>query len=80
MELMKPNPSRWVQGRSGNLAGRPVGARGRFSQRFIADLTDAWEEHGAAALARTARAKDAARWLTLGILLPRSHVRNYAAA
>jgi hypothetical protein len=31
------------------------GARGRFSQRFIADLTDAWEEHGATALARTAQ-------------------------
>jgi hypothetical protein len=30
---------------------------GRFSQRFIADLTAAREEHGATALARTARAK-----------------------
>jgi hypothetical protein len=55
MELTKPNPSRWVQGQSGNLNGRPVGARGRFSQRFIADLSDAWEEHGATALARTAQ-------------------------
>jgi hypothetical protein len=55
MELMKPNPSRWVQGQSGNPAGRPIDARGRFSQRFIADLTDAWEEHGATALARTAK-------------------------
>jgi hypothetical protein len=55
MELMKPNPSRWVQGQSGNLNGRPIGARGRFSQRFVADLSEAWEEHGATALARTAK-------------------------
>jgi hypothetical protein len=55
MELTKPNPGRWVQGQSGNLNGRPVGARGRFSQRFIADLSDAWGEHGATALARTAK-------------------------
>jgi hypothetical protein len=54
MELTKPNPSCWVQGQSGNLNGRPVGARGRFSQRLAADLADAWEEHGATALARTA--------------------------
>jgi hypothetical protein len=34
---------------------RPVGARGRFSQRFISDLADAWNEYGATALARTAQ-------------------------
>jgi len=25
----------WVAGQSGNPAGRPVGARGRFSQQFM---------------------------------------------
>ena len=34
-------------GQSGNPAGRPIGARGRFSQQFIADLTNAWEQYGA---------------------------------
>jgi hypothetical protein len=31
----------WQPGESGNPAGRPIGARGRFSQRFVADLTNA---------------------------------------
>ena len=45
----------WQPGESGNPNGRPIGARGRFSQRFIADLTDAWEKHGATALEQTAK-------------------------
>ena len=49
------NGRMWQSGKSGNPNGRPVGARGRFSQRFIADLTDAWEKHGAAALEQTAK-------------------------
>jgi hypothetical protein len=65
VKLMKSNPSRWVQGQSGNLNGRRVGARGRFSQRFVADLADAWEERGATALERTAmssRRHEYPRW------------------
>jgi len=42
-------------GQSGNPLGRPVGARGRFSQQFISDLTNAWEQYGADALAQTAK-------------------------
>ena len=49
------NGRMWQSGKSGNPNGRPVGARGRFSQRFIADLTDAREKHGAAALEQTAK-------------------------
>jgi hypothetical protein len=48
------NGRMWGVGESGNPSGRPIGARGRFSQRFVADLTNAWEQHGATALARTA--------------------------
>jgi hypothetical protein len=55
LPVKRVNGRMWQPGESGNPAGRPIGARGRFSQRFIADLTDAWEEHGATALARTAR-------------------------
>ena len=49
------NGRMWQPGEFGNPNGRPVGARGRFSQRFVADLTDAWEKHGAAALEQTAK-------------------------
>jgi hypothetical protein len=55
LPVKRVNGRMWQPGESGNPAGRPIGARGRFSQRFIADLTDAWEEHGATALARTAK-------------------------
>ena len=49
------NGRMWQPGESGNAGGRPIGARGRFSQRFIADLTNAWEQYGADALAKTAQ-------------------------
>jgi hypothetical protein len=55
LPVKRVNGRMWQPGESGNRAGRPIGARGRFSQRFIAALTDAWEEHGAEALARTAK-------------------------
>jgi hypothetical protein len=48
------NGRMWSPGESGNPHGRPIGARGRLSQRFIADLAAAREEPGATALARTA--------------------------
>jgi hypothetical protein len=41
------NGRMWVAGQSGNPAGRPVGARGRFSQQFIEDMRASW---GTAAL------------------------------
>jgi hypothetical protein len=55
LPVKRANGRTWQPGESGNPAGRPIGARGRFSQRFIADLSNAWEEHGATALARTAK-------------------------
>jgi len=42
-------------GQSGNPLGRVVGARRRFSQQFISDLTDALEQYVADALAQTAK-------------------------
>jgi hypothetical protein len=48
------NGRMWSPGQSGNPHGRPVGARGRFSERFVADLTTAWEQYGETALAETA--------------------------
>ena len=48
------NGRMWVAGQSGNPAGRPVGARGRFSQQFIEDMRASWERHGATVMDRVA--------------------------
>jgi hypothetical protein len=44
----------WRPGESGNPNGRPVGARGRFSERFVSDICDAWHKYGAAIVERMA--------------------------
>jgi hypothetical protein len=54
-EVKRVNGRMWQSGESGNRHGRPVGARGRFSERFITDLTAAWEQYGETALAQTAQ-------------------------
>jgi hypothetical protein len=48
------NGRMWIAGQSGNPAGRPVGARGRFSQQFIEDMRASWERHGATVMDRVA--------------------------
>ena len=48
------NGRMWVAGQSGNPAGRPVGARGRFLQQFIEDMRASWERHGATVMDRVA--------------------------
>lgn len=47
-EAIKAVGRPWKPGKSGNPNGRPVGARGRFSERFVSDISDAWAKHGAA--------------------------------
>jgi hypothetical protein len=42
-------------GQSGNPAGRPKGARSRFSESFIQDLHAIWEREGIQALEKCAR-------------------------
>ena len=48
------NGRMWTPGQSGNSAGRPIGARGRFSQQFVEDMRASWERHGAAVMDRVA--------------------------
>jgi hypothetical protein len=50
----KLNGRMWSSGESGNRLGRPVGARGRFSQQFVADMLASWERHGATVMDRVA--------------------------
>jgi Family of unknown function (DUF5681) len=44
----------FAPGQSGNPAGRPKGARSKFSELFISDLHTVWETHGLAALEKCA--------------------------
>jgi hypothetical protein len=42
----------WKKGQSGNLAGRPLGSRNKFSEAALADLAADCEAGGAKAIAR----------------------------
>jgi hypothetical protein len=56
MELAKiENVGRWKPGQSGNLTGKPVGARHRFSAAFLEDLAEVWGEHGRAVMLACAK-------------------------
>jgi hypothetical protein len=43
----------WHQGQTGNPNGRPT-ARSRLTERFIADVSLTWEQHGSAVLQKMA--------------------------
>jgi hypothetical protein len=57
------------KGESGNLGGRPTGARNRLCSTFLRDLVEDWEQHGKAAIQimRMERPRDYVR-VVAGIL------------
>ena len=42
----------WKPGQSGNPKGRPKNAKQRLSDKFLADMLEAWETSGKAAIAK----------------------------
>jgi hypothetical protein len=58
-------------GQSGNPKGRPAGSRHRLSEQFVADLADAWQKHGIAALERCATESPDVFVRTIAGLLPK---------
>ncbi|MGY8631846.1 hypothetical protein RAD15_05020 [Bradyrhizobium sp. 14AA] len=66
---------RFVSGNSGG-PGRKVGARNKLGEAFVADLRDAWEEHGPDVIARVARDDPAALLKVIASLMPRDYNIN----
>ena len=61
---------RFLPGNSGN-GGRKPGSRNKLGEQFIADLRDAWHEHGPTALARCATEEPAQFVRVVASLMPR---------
>lgn len=67
----RANAGQWRAGVSGNPLGRPVGAKGRFSEALVTDFAREWREHGASVIA-TVRQRDPVAFLQIAIkLVPR---------
>jgi hypothetical protein len=64
-------PFAWKPGQSGNPAGRPKGARCRFSEKFIGDFMADWEEHGPAVIAKVREEKPDVYLRTATAILPK---------
>lgn len=60
----------WAPGQSGNINGRPVGARQQFSGAFLRDLAEVWQEHGKQTMIDTAKGNPAVFFATCARLLP----------
>jgi Family of unknown function (DUF5681) len=58
-------------GQSGNPAGRPKGARSKFSEAFIQDLHSVWEKRGIAAIDMCALVDPAAFLRVCASLMPK---------
>src|SRR5215813_15021927 len=68
---MTKYPGRWLPGQSGNLNGRPVGARTEFSNSFMRDLARVWAKCGADTIEKVA-ADDPSRFFAVtASLIPR---------
>jgi hypothetical protein len=68
---LKPRGKPWAPGESGNPAGRPLGARGRYSDNFMRDLAADWAQRGPQILAQVAK-MDPVRYLGVAAsLIPR---------
>ena len=62
----------WKPGVSGNPAGRPPGARNRFSEQYVNDFHDVWRTHGKKAIQELA-AKRPSDFVRIGAAILTKH-------
>lgn len=67
----------WEKGKSGNPAGRPLGAKDKFTRKFWLDLADAWERKGIDAIERTIAAEPATFVKVAASLLPKEEQHTH---
>ena len=71
---------RFPEGISGNPAGRPRGAKGKFSEALVTDFARDWQEHGAEVVARV-RVENPVAYLTVASrLVPREFLIESSGA
>ena len=61
----------WKPGKSGNLNGRPKGARNKLSEEFFRDLYNVWKKHGVKALEKTFKDHPSLAVGIVGRLMPK---------
>ena len=61
----------WQKGQSGNLSGRPKGARNLLSESVLKELISHWEENGSDAIDRTCKEQPAAYLRAVLSLVPK---------
>lgn len=71
MHVERSSNGRWLPGQSGNAAGKVVGTRNRFSEKFVSDVAAIWDQHGASVLEKMV-AEEPARFADMcSRLIPR---------
>ena len=71
--MANPNPStktRFKAGVSAHPGGKPVGSKNRITAKFLAELADDFEEHGAAVIVRVREESPATYIKIIASLIP----------
>lgn len=71
--MANPNPSqktRFQPGQVTNPGGKPVGSKNRISAKFLTDLAEDYEQHGAAVITRVREESPATYIKIIASLIP----------
>jgi hypothetical protein len=67
----------WKPGESGNPAGRGIGSRNKLNEKFITDLYNSWQQHGAQVIEEVREKRPEIYLKVVASVLPREmHVRS----